>query len=417
MKIAFISPQIPPGGQNGIGVATLHLALGLCELGCSVDIYTWLDDPLSPIVSYPDLKIIRIPNKREINTLEYYLGRIINRIIRILTFSRKNVTSISIRDIRGALTMYLYRMDKKLNQYDIVESCEWGGGSTIFKKMYGNTLKITKLHASLYSHVHTYLPYINFSKLDVKISSLLERSGINNSDLIISPSKSTAEEAHKWLNITNEIKILPNSINLTYVNYQLLLMEKHNQNDVVKILFIGRVDELKGVKVLDDIVRLLRQKNGNWELSIIGNIGVNEIDYPNLFIEAPKNVKINWLGEQRNDQVYRFLSLSDIFLFPSHTENCPMVVLEAMASGLPVIASSVGGIPEIISSGVDGVLCTSSDPFAFCEAIISLSDPHLRESIGKNAHLKIERCFSSKVIAQKWLDLCMDKISNRNLAN
>jgi len=71
------------------------------------------------------------------------------------------------------------------------------------------------------------------------------------------------------------------------------------------------------------------------------------------------------------------LAISDMFLLPSHWEGCPASLLEAMAIGLPCIATNAGGIPEIITNGHNGVLIPPADPSAIADAILSMAEkPH-----------------------------------------
>lgn len=93
------------------------------------------------------------------------------------------------------------------------------------------------------------------------------------------------------------------------------------------------------------------------------------------------------------------LAGADLFVLPSAAENCPLALLQAMASGLPVVASRVGGIPEIVRDGTDGLLVPPGDPAALAAALKTLvADAGLRERMGNAAreraveHYSLERC-------------------------
>ena len=93
------------------------------------------------------------------------------------------------------------------------------------------------------------------------------------------------------------------------------------------------------------------------------------------------------LGE-RND-VPSILASSDVFVLPSNWEGLPYTVIEAMMAGLPVVATSVGGVPELVEDGVTGFLVPRSDPEALAEALQRLiDDPELRERMGKAGRQK-----------------------------
>ncbi|MBI4224864.1 MAG: glycosyltransferase family 4 protein [Candidatus Sungbacteria bacterium] len=101
-----------------------------------------------------------------------------------------------------------------------------------------------------------------------------------------------------------------------------------------------------------------------------------------------------------------YLSGMDIFVLPSVKEGLPYVVMEAMAAGLPVIASNVGGIPDLISHNETGMLAPSKDPKALAEAIESLSkDPQLRATLGTRARETVRTKFSLRAMLEKTQEL------------
>jgi len=113
-------------------------------------------------------------------------------------------------------------------------------------------------------------------------------------------------------------------------------------------------------------------------------------------IEASKNfpdIKLNIISNIPNASKY--LKNFDIFVLPSLKEGLPYVILEAGLAGLPVIASNVGGIPEIIENGKEGLLVAPANPEELANAIKKLiEDKTLRENLAKNLHEKIKKEFS-----------------------
>jgi glycosyltransferase involved in cell wall biosynthesis len=92
------------------------------------------------------------------------------------------------------------------------------------------------------------------------------------------------------------------------------------------------------------------------------------------------------------------LAGADAFVLPSAAENCPLALLQAMASGLPVVASRVGGIPEVVNDGTTGLLVPPGEPAPLAAALRSLADPALRARLGgaarahAEAHLGLGTC-------------------------
>lgn len=95
------------------------------------------------------------------------------------------------------------------------------------------------------------------------------------------------------------------------------------------------------------------------------------------------------------------LARADAFVLTSAAENCPMALLQAMSSGLPSVASSVGGVPEVLRDGVDGVLCPPGDVSAVAAALTDLAgDPARRQAMGRSAR--------ERVLASYTIEHCVD---------
>ncbi len=161
------------------------------------------------------------------------------------------------------------------------------------------------------------------------------------------------------------------------------------------IVYFGRMYHLKGVFLLLDAFRTLLSKYPHTELSYIG-------DGPDKHA-LQKQVKIESLAKQVHfldfidkEELYQKLARFDLFCLPSFSEGFPCSILEAMSIGLPVIASSVGGISEIIENGVSGLLIEPNHKDALVEALTQLSDPALRMQIGKNGLKRYRDQFSTE---------------------
>jgi len=93
--------------------------------------------------------------------------------------------------------------------------------------------------------------------------------------------------------------------------------------------------------------------------------------------------------------VDELLAGADLFVLSSRSEGLPMSVLEAMAAGLPVVASAVGGVPELVRDGETGALVPPGDSAALAQAIRRIAcDPALRDRLGESGRQRVEREFS-----------------------
>jgi glycosyltransferase involved in cell wall biosynthesis len=110
-------------------------------------------------------------------------------------------------------------------------------------------------------------------------------------------------------------------------------------------------------------------------------------------------------GRLPSEDVRRVLWNSDAFILASLSEGISNAVLEAMACGLPVVASDTGGMREAIRDGVDGYLVPPRDPEALAKALQQLVHPQARRSLGKAARTRIERNFSLDVQTDRFVEL------------
>jgi glycosyltransferase involved in cell wall biosynthesis len=111
--------------------------------------------------------------------------------------------------------------------------------------------------------------------------------------------------------------------------------------------------------------------------------------------------KVFFLGSQSN--VYPFLQQADLFLMPSRFEGMPMTIIEAMGTGLPIVASAVGGVPDMMDHQKSGML-VPCEPAAVADAICQLlQNEDLRKTLGSNALLRSKQ-FSADYMARCYLE-------------
>lgn len=150
------------------------------------------------------------------------------------------------------------------------------------------------------------------------------------------------------------------------------------------VISVGRLKEPKTFVTLGRA--LARLDPGSFRGVIVGN-GPDRAAVEKALGRAP----VELLGER--DDVGSLLAQSDVFVLSSASEGLPLSVLEAMAAGLPVVASSVGGVPELV--GDAGVLVPPGDDSALADALAALlADPELRARLGAAGRARVEREFS-----------------------
>lgn len=131
----------------------------------------------------------------------------------------------------------------------------------------------------------------------------------------------------------------------------------------LKLLFVGRLSPEKGCAVFINAIKTLPKDQ--FEVTILGD----GIQRPELQTLAADNT-VNFLGFKKN--VVEIMSQHDALIMPSYREGQPLTLIEACCMGMPVVASHIGGIPELINNGVNGILFTPGDAQKLSEALVVL---------------------------------------------
>ena len=122
----------------------------------------------------------------------------------------------------------------------------------------------------------------------------------------------------------------------------------------------------------------------------------------NIIIENGVGQNVNFIGKIEHNQIPQLLRTADISLLSSLSEVCPFSVIESLATGLVTIATSIGGVPDLIDNNSNGFLVKPKDYSGFADIIIKvLRNPALKQEIEKNARDSAQKYFSYQVIGQK----------------
>jgi len=194
-----------------------------------------------------------------------------------------------------------------------------------------------------------------------------------------------------------KVPIVVNGIDLS----QCIAKTSYGISESIKIISIGRLSAQKNFGRLIRAFARFSKDNPNSELTIIGD-GELMGELRNLSIELSVGKKILFLGLK--DNVYPFLRDADIFCLSSDYEGLPMVLIEAMGTGLPIVSTNVGGVSDLINDGYNGFLCSCSDD-DLCEKLrIVAGSLETRKKIGKAALKTVER-FSSGMMAKSYYSI------------
>ena len=147
------------------------------------------------------------------------------------------------------------------------------------------------------------------------------------------------------------------------------------ESDRTRILFLGRVGERKGVPELLDALAILKD-DPRWSAVIAGDGDVAGFEAKSKALGLDAAVRFTgWVGPQQVDEL---LKSSDVLVLPSHDENLPMSVIEAMSHGLAVVTTPVGAVEDIIKDGETGLLVPVGDADRLAQALRSLVESPAR---------------------------------------
>ena len=179
-------------------------------------------------------------------------------------------------------------------------------------------------------------------------------------------------------------------------------------NKRVIITYTGRLVSYKGLPLLLRVAETMQSTFPEVGFVLVGSGGV---DMHNCEAELKLFVKAKGLEESvcfagETGNVHEYLQVSDIFVLPSEEDAFPLALVEAMACGLPIVATRVGGIKEIISDRQNGLLVEARDFQQLYQAISGLvRDPALSASLGTAAVQTVQERYSAGIIIQKYCEL------------
>jgi glycosyltransferase involved in cell wall biosynthesis len=159
------------------------------------------------------------------------------------------------------------------------------------------------------------------------------------------------------------------------------------------IAFTGRCEEAKGVYDLVDALSRLRPVRPRLRVECAGDGDMARLRSRTLELGVAGQLTVRgWLAPRERDAL---LARASVFVLPSHFEALPMALLEAMAAGCPVVATAVGGIPDVVRDGENGLLVPPGNPAALADALQRLlGDRALAERLGREARATIAARFT-----------------------
>ncbi|KXH77146.1 MAG: hypothetical protein AM326_05620 [Candidatus Thorarchaeota archaeon SMTZ-45] len=247
---------------------------------------------------------------------------------------------------------------------------------------------------------------------------------IEKADAVTAVSEFLKKKAHEELGIEREIHVIPNFIDITkfshlngvrlYVESGCVGLRKEEEaielNPEEKILLhASNFRKVKRVVELVEIMRIVVDHFQKARLIIAGD-GPTRIEVERKIEALDLCNNIHLLGVKSNMQ--EIMCSADLFLLNSTLEGMPLVLLEAMACGLPVITTPAGGIPELVRPGTDGMVTKGFDQEEYAQAIIELlENDEKRKNLGKAGRKRVEDSFAAERVVSMYERVFEDILS------
>jgi len=357
LKIAILVHFFPPKYLGGTEIATYNLAKYLCKKGHEVHVITTLYKGAPKKIYESGFHIHRLFWSKI-----RFIGGILFLIKQIRCLKNIDPDVIHFQGAGGINIIFLKKFFRR-------PCVAWGQGSDIY---------------SPWSFKNTIL-----------------KSVFRNVDAVVALTEDMKKDIQKIFN--RAVFVIPNGIDNTIFkkissnNHSIDLSIKKRDN---MLIFVGNFRPVKGLKYLIYAMKLINEQSRDVGLILIGD-GEKRLELEKLVKTLDLSEYIFFIGKVSNEQIPKYMHNSDIFVLPSLSEGLPLVILEAFASGLPIVASKVGGLPSIIKDGENGFLVEPKNPEKIVEKImILLKNKKLMKEIAKNNKLKAEKYDWSSVSNQ-----------------
>ncbi|MCU0608261.1 MAG: glycosyltransferase family 4 protein [Chitinispirillaceae bacterium] len=388
MNILYVSNEYPPDtGFGGIGTYTMHAAEGMALRGHTVHVIC--RSASGEPATHTENGVIIHREKPG----EYPLPKAAAMFLfRKLCYTTIPQSLVKLAWAKTVLTTHDRLVCQGL-RFDIIEYPECGAEGYYLAQRSLPT--IARLHTP-WEMVH-HLDCLREPPCDLALQSHCERVSVIRAAAVTSPSQSLANLMGKRWRI--KPVVYPNS----------LPASRYQSTTGRAWIYTGRIERRKGIHVL---IRAYAKASSRAALPPLCLLGRpygkidNKTSYADhiqsLIDNSGVSAKITWIRGVEQNAVKDYLLSSSVAFFPSLWENFPYACLEAMASGLCVVASNCGGFPEMILHEQNGLLVLPENEDALAEAMLRVNgDPGLLSQLGAAARIRVREHFDQSIICAR----------------
>lgn len=378
IKVLMVNYEFPPIGGGG-GTTTRFLAKYLAKLGVEVIVLT------------------ANPGKDD------YLDHQEGFRIQYVGPTKNKLTSTHLPELaRFAFTIIYYAHDViKTYNPDLIHSffALPSGSIGLYCKKIFNIPYITSV-------LGADVPGFNIGdwRLNVyhSLTRFITKAIWNNSSFIVANSNSLKESCNKFAPI-HDIKVITNGVDQEL--FYPLANKNYNTNGPVHLLYLSRLTFQKKIGVLIKACGILNSRGvTNFKLTVVGEGHLKNEMFAKIHAYKIQD-KVNFLGWRNLEELPEIYRSADVFILPSVMEGMSSVTLQAMACGLPIIASRVKGFEEVLEDNVNGLYAEYNNPDDFADMIEKLiKSQELREKMSKKS-IEKSKSFLWNNIAGQYLEL------------
>ncbi len=393
MKILLVTSSFPRWPGDWAGVFILSLARGLVTRGHEVTVLCphARGLPVREEMDGIQVERFRYAWPESIQTLAYGEGMLHNvrqkRLRLLLTVPYALALGMRMRSLRAG--------------YDVINAH--------FLIPQAITARVFRVRAVVSLHGSD----VNLALLG--IGRRLIRFGLSGAPAVTANSIATAAKTAGLVG-ADRVRVIPMGVDAAAFSPARQRKRRLGEGGHLKLISVGRLIPLKGQRYLIGALPAIRERVPGATITLVGD-GPERISLARYARELGVADAVQFAGEVPHERIAGLLADHDIFVLASivtasgETEGLGTVLLEAMAARIPVIGSAVGGIPDIITDGKNGLLVPEQSPAAIMRAVVRIAtDAGLRERLTASAELDVEERFSWEAIAGQFEKLFSDVI-------
>ena len=186
-----------------------------------------------------------------------------------------------------------------------------------------------------------------------------------------------------------------------------------HQQQGKRLLFVGRLAAAKGLPILLESLAIIKKQHPGVELTVVGD-GSDRKDLQQMTVSLGLSQNVNFVGYKSQTEVREYFQQTDVFVMSSFAEGIPVVLMEAMAAAVPVVATQIAGISELVEDGINGYLVAPGNSDILAVRIAKLLKySELRTEFGIAGRAKVEKDFNIHYEAARLYQLINSALENR----